>query len=104
MKHFISIGSISAAFAVILGALGAHALKSKITPEALATFQTGVQYHFYHSLGLIIIGIISLMGKTSTALSFSGWMMVIGIILFSGSLYTIGISAQGTLKRLQVVS
>ena len=91
-KHFISIGSISAAIAVILGAFGAHALKTMIPPEALATFQTSVHYHFYHSLGLIIIGMLHRMGKVSTALSFSGWIMVTGIILFSGSLYIIGIS------------
>lgn len=92
MRYFISLGSIFAAFAVILGAFGAHALKLKISPEALSTFQTGVQYHFYHSLGLIMIGITSRMGKLSTALSISGWMMVFGIILFSGSLYAISIT------------
>ena len=92
MRHFISLGSFSAALAVLSGAFGAHALKSKIPPEALAIFQTGVQYHLYHSLGLILVGIICRVGKPSTAMSFSGWMMLIGIILFSGSLYILSIT------------
>jgi uncharacterized membrane protein YgdD (TMEM256/DUF423 family) len=92
MRHFISLGSLNAALAVILGAFGAHALKSKIQPEALEIFQTGVQYHLYHSLGLILIGIIYRVGKLSTAINFSGWMMVIGMILFSGSLYILSIT------------
>jgi uncharacterized membrane protein YgdD (TMEM256/DUF423 family) len=85
--NFISLGSLSAALAVILGAFAAHSLKSKISPESLATFQTGVQYHFYHSLGLIIVGIVNHITKTSTALTSAGWLMLLGIILFSGSLY-----------------
>ena len=75
-----------------MGAFGAHALNAKISPEALGTFQTGVHYHFYHSLGLIIIGIISRTTKGSSALSISGWMMLSGILLFSGTLYMIGIA------------
>ena len=90
--HFISLGSVNAAFAVVLGAFGANALNTKISLEALGTFQTGVQYHFYHSLGLIIIGIISRSAKRSKALPISGWAMLSGIILFSGSLYIISIA------------
>jgi uncharacterized membrane protein YgdD (TMEM256/DUF423 family) len=91
-KLLISLGSLNAAFAVIMGAFGAHALSAKIAPEALATFQTGVHYHFYHSLGLIVIGIVSRTAKPSTALSVSGWTMLTGIFLFSGSLYLISIT------------
>jgi uncharacterized membrane protein YgdD (TMEM256/DUF423 family) len=92
IKNFISLGSLNSAFAVILGAFGAHALNSKIPPEALDIFQTGVQHHFYHSLGLILIGIVIRIAKSSTALFVSGWTMLTGIILFSGSLYIISIT------------
>jgi uncharacterized membrane protein YgdD (TMEM256/DUF423 family) len=99
-KLFLFIGSISAALAVIIGAFGAHTLKSKISAEMLAVFQTGVQYHFIHSIGLLIIGVINLNLKSSSFFAVSGWTMIIGIFLFSGSLYllsTTGISWLGAI-------
>jgi uncharacterized membrane protein YgdD (TMEM256/DUF423 family) len=88
-KRIIFIGSISAAIAVILGAFGAHYLKPKISSAMLVVYQTGVQYHFYHSLGLIVIGLIITNTKTKTSFLFrlAGWIMLSGIVLFSGSLY-----------------
>jgi uncharacterized membrane protein YgdD (TMEM256/DUF423 family) len=86
-KGWISIGAISAAFSVVLGAFGAHGLEGHLRPEALDAFKTGVQYQFYHSLGLILIGVIASSIKPPGMLSAAGWMMLAGIILFSGSLY-----------------
>ncbi|MGD9251415.1 MAG: DUF423 domain-containing protein [Desulfobacterales bacterium] len=88
-KFLISSGALSAALSVILGAFAAHALKSRMPPETLTVFQTGVQYQFYHSLGLILIGIVVQLTNASALLTNAGWLMLVGIILFSGSLYLI---------------
>ena len=86
-KLFLVLGSINAATAVTMGAFGAHSLKTKISEDMLSLFQTAVQYHFYHSLGLLIVGLLTIYFKPEKYLKISGWMMFIGIILFSGSLY-----------------
>lgn len=86
-KLFASLGSINALIAVLLGAFGAHALKSRLSPEMMEIFQTGVQYHFYHALGLLAVGIIAWHLPESTWLRWSGWLMFAGIVIFSGSLY-----------------
>ena len=88
-KFFIAGGALSAALSVILGAFAAHALKTRMPPETLAVFQTGVQYQFYHSLGVILVGIVVQLTKASALLTAAGWLMLIGILLFSGSLYLI---------------
>lgn len=88
-RMLIAAGAIGAALSVMLGAFGAHALKSRLPPEILATFQTGVQYQFYHALGLILIGIIAQFTRASAILTASGALMLAGILLFSGSLYVI---------------
>ena len=91
-KLFASIGSINALLAVMLGAFGAHALKSRLSTEMLEIFQTGVQYHFYHALGLLAVGIIAYHLPDSRLLKWSGWLMLTGILIFSGSLYILSIS------------
>lgn len=77
--------------AVILGAFGAHALKAQLDESLLKIYQTGNHYHFYHALGLILIGIIAMNIPVNAWLKNSGWMMFAGIILFSGSLYLLSI-------------
>ncbi|MGK7369285.1 MAG: DUF423 domain-containing protein [Candidatus Halalkalibacterium sp. M3_1C_030] len=91
-KLFTSLGSINALIAVMLGAFGAHALKNRLSAEMLEIFQTGVQYHFYHALGLLAVGIIAYHLPDSTLLRWSGWLMLAGIIIFSGSLYLLSTS------------
>ena len=86
-KLFISLGSINALIAVALGAFGAHALKARLSPDMLAIFETGVQYHFYHALGLLAVGLISTHLPDSGLVKWSGWLMFFGILIFSGSLY-----------------
>ena len=88
-QFIISCGAVSAALSVILGAFGAHGLKTRLTPEVLATFETGVQYQFYHSLGLILVGVVLHTVRASTMVSVAGGLMLAGILLFSGSLYLI---------------
>ena len=86
-KLFLIIASISGFMAVALGAFGAHALKAKLTSDnTLDTYQTAVQYQFYHTLALV--GIALFMSKVeSTWLNYAGYSMVFGILIFSGSLY-----------------
>ena len=88
-RILITAGALSAALSVALGAFAAHALKSRMPPEALAVFQTGVQYQFYHSLGLILVGILTQRHKESRLLTAAGILMAVGILLFSGSLYAL---------------
>jgi uncharacterized membrane protein YgdD (TMEM256/DUF423 family) len=90
-KLFLLLGSANAMLAVILGAFGAHALKSRLDESLLKVYHTGIEYHFYHSLGLILIGIIAMNMPVNLWLKNSGWMMLSGIILFSGSLYFLSI-------------
>lgn len=77
---------------VALGAFGAHGLKSRLTEDMMSVYQTGVQYHFFHALGLILVGIIAFHLPSSTWLRWSGWTMLIGILIFSGSLYLLAIT------------
>jgi uncharacterized membrane protein YgdD (TMEM256/DUF423 family) len=86
MKFFIILGSILTGVAIIIGAFGAHAIKTNVSIEDLAIFETGIKYHFYHSIGLIIIGILGFY-YPHTALKISGISFIIGILVFSGSLY-----------------
>ena len=77
--------------AVVIGAFGAHVLKSHLTEEMLQIYKTGVEYHFYHALGLLFIGILSI-SMSSGYLKWSAILLTSGIILFSGSLYALAIS------------
>jgi len=91
-KLFLSIGSVAMALAVSLGAFGAHGLKGKLSAEMLDIFETGVKYNFYHAIGLLIIGILAYHLPETGLLKWSGWLMVAGIIIFSGSLYLLALS------------
>ena len=91
MKGLIITGAVLAGIAILFGAFGAHILKNKITADYLTGFDTGVKYHFYHSLGLMIIGILAF-HFPSEPLHIPCIFIVSGIILFSGSLYVLSIT------------
>ncbi len=91
-KLFLTIGSIAMALAVGLGAFGAHGLKKVLTDELLDIFETGVRYHFYHAIGLLLIGFLAQQLPNSSLLQWSGWLMIGGILIFSGSLYLLAIT------------
>jgi len=91
-KLFLVLGSIAALFAVAIGAFGAHGLKARIAPELLAVYKTGVEYHFYHALGLILVGLAAFHLPQSAYLTAAGWAMLGGILLFSGSLYVLSLT------------
>ncbi len=91
MRGWIITGAVMAGIAILLGAFGAHGLKNKITADYLIVFDTGVKYHFYHSLGLIIIGMLAF-HFPSEPLNIPSIFFVAGICLFSGSLYVLSIT------------
>ena len=85
-KKFIATGSVLAAIAVALGAFGVHGLKKIVSAETVQTFQTGVQYQMYHSLALLLTGLLYEKCHQKFA-KIAGLLFLIGIILFGGSLY-----------------
>ena len=91
-KLFLLLGALNAALAVLIGAFGAHALRTRLNAADIAVFQTGNQYHFYHALGLLAVGVMLASYPSSAWIKASGWLMLIGIILFSGSLYVLVIT------------
>ncbi len=86
-KIVLTVGSLNAFLAVALGAFGAHGLKSRVTPELMATWHTAVQYHLFHALGLILLAIIMRLIFMSTLSIITAGLMFMGILFFSGSLY-----------------
>jgi len=100
MKTVLSVAAISGLFAVALGAFGAHGLKAIISPEMLEVYKTGVQYQFYHTFALLSVGILMNFNQ-SKALKWSATLFIIGMILFSGSLYLLAISG---VKALGIIT
>ncbi|MFT6882824.1 MAG: uncharacterized membrane protein YgdD (TMEM256/DUF423 family) [Marinoscillum sp.] len=91
-NKLLTIGAISAGFTVIFGAFGSHALSNILTENGYTeVFKTGVLYQMFHSLGILITGILSTKHKKSLT-SWSGYLFLSGIILFSGSLYVLSLS------------
>ncbi|MCG8416159.1 MAG: DUF423 domain-containing protein [Pseudomonadales bacterium] len=86
------LAALSGLLAVALGAFGAHGLESVLDPDLLATFNTGVEYHMSHSLALFGVSILLQRFPQDRALQFSAMAFIVGIIVFSGSLYVLSIS------------
>ncbi len=86
-RVFLLLGSLLAGLAVALGAFGAHALRDRLGADLLNTFETAVRYQMYHALALLAVGLILSCFSSSAFVPASGWLFIVGIILFSGSLY-----------------
>jgi uncharacterized membrane protein YgdD (TMEM256/DUF423 family) len=84
--NWFAVGAFAAAMSVALGAFGAHALKSRVTEDLLAVFEIGVRYQMYHALALFAVAwaVTRWPGAWITA---SGWLFILGILIFCGSLY-----------------
>lgn len=87
-SKWIAIGAFSGAVAVLLGAFGAHGLKARVSPEDLEVWKTGVLYHTFHSVALVLFGLFQERRRTSSG---PGLLFLIGIVVFGGTLYGIGI-------------
>jgi uncharacterized membrane protein YgdD (TMEM256/DUF423 family) len=92
--------SVFLAAAVAIGAFGAHGLKAHLSTEMLTVYKTGVEYHFYHALGLLLVGVLAVL-MPNVYLKWSAIFLSVGIILFSGSLYALAISG---IKGLGVIT
>jgi uncharacterized membrane protein YgdD (TMEM256/DUF423 family) len=101
-RTFLLAGAVEGFIAVALGAFGAHGLRGRLSPDMLAVFETGVRYHMYHALALLLTGAVAgrLDGRAIVA---AGWLFVAGIVLFSGSLYVLaatGVTALGAITPI----
>ncbi len=85
-RQSLLYGTVLLALAVLIGAFGAHGLKNLVEAEKLATFETGVRYHFYHGFGLILLGLFAQLFPNVKA-QLSHWAFVVGILLFSFNCY-----------------
>ncbi len=88
------------ALAVAFGAFGAHIVQDLLTPERFQVYQTGVEYHFYHALGLLLLGAVSFHISDSKWITLSGIAFIAGIIIFSGSLYFLTLTDTGWLGAI----
>ena len=93
MKHnvIISLGSFNAALAIAFGAFAAHGLEGHIDERSIQVFNTAADFHFWHAMGLIVVGLVA---KSFSGTSFTSivWIMTLGILLFCGSLYILSIT------------
>jgi len=109
-QTFLLLGAAFGLVGVLLGAFGSHALRSKLTPERVATFETGVRYQLWHALALFAVVLVEVLRFPSNAPGhqylmvlddsgfwpgwLAGWLFVAGIVLFSGSLYVLSLTGK----------
>ena len=91
-KRFIQFAALNGLLAVMLGAFGAHALRGELTADLMHAYETAVQYHFWHALALLFIGLLIIQNSDNQYLIASGIFFALGLVLFSGSLYFLAIS------------
>jgi uncharacterized membrane protein YgdD (TMEM256/DUF423 family) len=84
---FFLLASLLGGLGVALGAFGAHAMRGRIAENLLANFETGVRYHFYHALALVAVAVAIQRWPNSNLPVIAGWLFVVGVVIFSGSLY-----------------
>ena len=92
---WLFVGALNGFLSVAAGAFGAHALKARLGADLLAVFETGARYHMYHALALVAVGLLSALRPVSTALGLldaAGWAFLVGVLLFSGSLYALALT------------
>lgn len=104
--RIVAVGALCAALAVAFGAFGAHALEGRVSADMLAIYDTGARYHFLHALGMVAVGVLALFHGTrpgadkpgarndavAARLVWAALLMLTGIVLFSGSLYTMALT------------
>jgi len=88
---FFRLGALSALIGVAAGAFGAHALRTRLSPELLAVFETGARYQMYHAFALFAVAWAATRWPGGLV-NWSGWLFVVGTLLFSGSLYALALS------------
>ncbi|MFN3198253.1 MAG: DUF423 domain-containing protein [Bradymonadia bacterium] len=87
---FVAAGALALALGVAAGAFGAHGLKNTLSADLLAIWETGARYHLVHGLGLVLVGILA--PQLGRSVRVVGWLLVAGIVFFSGSLYLLALT------------
>jgi len=96
-----TIAAFTLALGVVIGAFGAHGLRSSLDAYSLGVYETGVQYHFYHALGMLTIPLLLRAGLiTEGSATWAFRLLLIGILFFSGSLYALAISGKTILGAI----
>lgn len=96
MKLWLMLAALSGFLAVAFGAFGAHGLANRVPAEQLNAFEIGARYHMYHALALLAVAWLATQGE-SALVPTAGWAFVIGTVLFSGSLYVLGVTGSRSL-------
>ena len=96
-RLYVLAAGVALTAAVALGAFGAHAVKTRLAPESLAVYQTAVQYHFWHALGLLGVSILMTQWPTAQGLAWAAWLLIAGLFLFCGSLYALALTGMSWL-------
>lgn len=93
-KSFAATGAALAFVAVVLGAFAAHGLRARLEPRALEIFETGVRYQFFHALALLLLALLLARAPGGGGVA-AGWAFLVGIAVFSGSLYLLALTGVG---------
>jgi len=99
--NWTAVAAIMLALAVCIGAFGAHGLQARLDAYSLGVYEKGVFYHFVHALGMLAVPLLVRAGLISiSAGNWAGWLLLAGIVLFSGSLYMLAITGMRTLGAI----
>jgi uncharacterized membrane protein YgdD (TMEM256/DUF423 family) len=91
--NWTAVGAALLALAVALGAFGAHGLKDRLDPYSMTVYEKAVLYHFLHAMGILLVALLGRTGAIGAAgQARVGWLLLVGIVLFSGSLYVLAVS------------
>jgi len=99
-RTWLAIGALLAGLAVVMGAFAAHALEAQLDSEAMAIYRTGAQYHLYHALGLLLIAAVAGRGVHGGTSWIAAAVMLIGVVIFSGSLYLLALTGASWLGAI----
>ncbi|MCD9022839.1 DUF423 domain-containing protein [Cohnella silvisoli] len=100
MNKYTKIGALTAMLSVVFGAFGAHILESRLTADELDVYQTGVQYQMFHAVGILLIALLIDRLPSRKLATWAARLMLIGIVLFSGSLYALALSGEKVLGAI----
>lgn len=102
-RLFLLLGAVSGASGVLLGAFGAHGLRARLGPELMDVWHTAVQYHLWHALALLAVGLLMIQAPGSRWLAAAGWGFAAGMLVFSGSLYLLALTGERSLGAVTPV-
>jgi uncharacterized membrane protein YgdD (TMEM256/DUF423 family) len=102
-RQCLFLAALALALAVLFGAFGAHALRGRLSPDAMAVYHTAVEYHFWHGLGLLGVGALMAQKPEVRRLNWVAGLLIAGLLLFCGSLYLLALTGATWLGALTPV-